>query len=92
MPDSTLVSRVGALLAQHGLRLILSESMTGGAVVAALLSSSGHPCWYHRICIRFGPLDVAKKYQLNGDPYEIVGEAVTLVLLLLEDRLHQLEE
>lgn len=164
MPDAALVGSVGGLLAQHGLRLMLAESMTGGAVVAALsveehareyllggvvcysdevkennlgvsrslldeyggvsaevtealvqglerhyppadirvaitgfafdspACTSENPVGTVFIHLRFGSIDVAQKYHLKGDPYEIVAETVTLVLLLLEDRIHQLEE
>lgn len=162
--DLGLRSRVGGLLARHKIKLMLAESMTGGAVSAEfsveehagdyllgsivcyndeikqgvlgisadfieehggvsaevsaalvdslaeqfsqaqlLVSITGfsfdsqacskeNPVGTVYIHLRLGHLDASYKYILEGTPEQIVQQTVQLVLFLIEEKIHQLEE
>ncbi|HZH54496.1 MAG TPA: CinA family protein [Sphingobacteriaceae bacterium] len=100
--DSRLIERYGGVspevtkaltdgLARNFPQGKLFVAVTGFAFESPAVSEED-PVGTTYIYLRMGEIDCAKRYVLEGSPEQIIAEAVTLVLLLLENNIHQLQE
>ena len=78
-------------LAEHFPQAQLLVSITGFAFDSPACSKE-NPVGTVYIHLRLGHLDASYKYVLEGSPEDIVQQTVQLVLFLIEDKIHQLEE